>query len=141
VCYTLHRGCSDAVAVDTTPGNIDSFLRLIATFYQCAIAIYRMQHSPHICLSLGFYHILQYSLRVGYLTWLCIWFTSIIFYRFEIFSPIVTLSSTMPSVLHILPGSIISLKCLFLLIRIRIIAMLALIPVGISGSQVSPTNR
>jgi len=37
VCYTLRRGCSDAVAVYTTPGNVNAYLRPIAT---CRTLIY-----------------------------------------------------------------------------------------------------
>jgi len=143
VCYTHHRGCSHAVAIHTTPGDVYAFLRPIATFYLSAIAIiYRMPHSPHICLALRLCHILQYSLRFGYLACRCICFAIIVFYRSEIYSPIVTLSSTMPSVLHILRRSIIDLRCFFVLIRIRIriVAILALIPVDITGPQVNPTH-
>jgi len=43
----------------------------------------------------------------------------------------------MPSVLHILRWSIISLRCLFLHIRIHIVTILGLIPIDITGSQVS----
>jgi len=140
LCYTLRRGCSYSVAVCTTPGDVYAFLWPIATFYLSAIAIYWMPHSPHICLTLRFCHILQYSLRFGYLACHCICFAIIIFYRSEIYIPIFTLSSTMPSVLHILRWSIIGLRCFFLLIRIRIVAILALIPVNITGSQVSPLH-
>jgi hypothetical protein len=102
VCYTLRRGCSYAVGVHTTPGNVYACLRPIATFYLFAIAIYRIPHSPHLCSALRFGHILQYSLRFGYLTCRCICFAIIVFYRSEIYRLIFTLSSTMPSVFHIL---------------------------------------
>jgi len=141
VGYTLRRGCSYAVAVHTTPSNVYSFLRPIATFYLSAIGIiYQMAHSPHICLAFRFCHILQYSLRFGYLACHCICFAIIVFYRFKIYSPIFTLSSTMPSVLHILRCSIIGLLRFFLLIGIRIVAILALIPIDITGSQVNPPH-
>jgi len=97
-----------------------------------------MQHSPHLCLALRFCHILQYSLRFGYLACCCICFAIIIFYWSEIYSLIYTLSRAMPSVLHVLHWSIIGLWCFFLLNRFRIVAILALIPVEITGSQVSP---
>jgi len=42
----------------------------------------------------------------------------------------------MPSVLHILRWSIIGLQCLFLLIHIRIIAIVTLIPINVAGTQV-----
>jgi hypothetical protein len=71
------------------------------TLYLLAIAIYRMPHSPHICLALRLCHILQYSFRFGYLACHCICFAISIFYRSETYSLIFTLSSTMPSVLHI----------------------------------------
>jgi len=102
VYYTLRRGYIYAVAVHTMPGDVYAFLRPIATFYLTAIGIYRMPHSPHICLALRFCHILQYSVRFGYLACRCICFAIIVFYRSEIYSPIFTLSITMPSVLHIL---------------------------------------
>jgi len=70
------------------------------------IAIYRMPHSPHICWVLRCCHLLQYSLRFGYMACCCICFAIIVFYRFEIYCPIFTVSSTMPSVLHILRWSI-----------------------------------
>jgi len=70
--------------------------------YLSAIAIYRMPHSPHICSALRFCHILQYGLGFRYLACRCISFAIIVFYRSEIYRLIFTLSSTMPSVLHIL---------------------------------------
>jgi len=95
-----------------------------------------MQHS-HWCLALSVCHLLQYSLRFRYIAchWIC--FAIIVFFTSEINFPIFTLSCTMPSVLHILCWSIIGLRCFFLLIRI--VALLALISVNISGSQVKPT--
>jgi hypothetical protein len=102
VCYTLRRGCSYAVAVHTTPGDDYASLRQKATFYLSAIAIYRMPHSPHLCSALRFCHILQYSIPFGYLVCRCIWFAITVFYRSEIYRLIFKLSSTMPSVLHIL---------------------------------------
>jgi len=138
VCYTLRRGCSYAVALYPMPGDVSAFLRLSATLNLSAIAIYRMPHLPHICSALRFGHIYQYSLRFEYITCRCISFAIIVFYMSEIYSPILTLSSTMPSVLHILRWSITSFRCLFLLICIRIVTMLALIPVDITGSEVKP---
>jgi len=145
-CYTLRRGCRYAVAVHTTPGDIYACLQPIATFYLSAIAKYRMPHSPHICWALRICHILQYSLRFGYLACGCICFAIIVFYWSHIYSPIFTLSSTMPSVLHILHWSIMCLQCFFLLIRIGIVTILTLIPVtilvlipiDIAGSEVKP---
>jgi len=132
VCYTLYRGCSHAVPGYTMPGDVYTFLQLIATFYLSAIAIYRMPHLPHICLALRFCHMLQYSLRFGYITYHCICFAIIVCYRSEIYSPIFTLSSTMPSVLHIVRWSVIGLWCLFFVIGTRIVAKLAPIPVDIA---------
>jgi len=66
------------------------------------IAIYRMPDSPHICIVLRCCHLLQYSLRFGYIACHCIRFAIIVLYRSEIYCPLFTLSSTMPSVLHIL---------------------------------------
>jgi len=95
-----------------------------------------MPHS-HSCLALRFCHLLQYSLHFGYIACRCICFPIIVLYMSEIYCPIFTLSSTIPSVLHILGWSIIGLQCFFVLIRI--VAILTLIPVDISGSQVKPT--
>jgi len=55
-----------------------------------------------------------------------------------IYCRILTLSSTMPWILHILCWCIIGLRCFFLLIRIRIVAILAIISVDITGSKVQP---
>jgi hypothetical protein len=96
-----------------------------------------MLHS-HLCLALRFCHLLQYSLPFGYIACRCIGSTIIVFYMSEIYCPIFTLFSTIPSVLHILHGSIIGLRWFVLLIRICIIAILALIPVDITGSPVKP---
>jgi hypothetical protein len=96
VCQTIRRGCSYALAVHTTPANVYAFLRPIATFHLSTIAIYRMPHSPLICLALRICHIMQYSLRFGYLACRCICFAIIVFYRSEIYRPIFSLSSTMP---------------------------------------------
>jgi len=71
------------------------------------IAIYRMPHSPHICLAMRCCQLLQYSLRFGYIACRCICFAIIVIYKWEIHCPILTLSSTMPSVRHILRCSII----------------------------------
>jgi len=139
VCHTLPRGRSYAVAVYTTPGDVSAVVRLIPTFYHSAIAIYRMPHSPHICLDLRFCHILHYSLPFEYIACQCICFAIIVIYRSGIYSLICTLSSTMHLVLHILRWSIISLRGLFFLICIRIVTIHALIPFDITGSKVKPT--
>ena len=102
MCYTLRRGRSYAVAVHTTPEDVYASLWPIARFYLSAIAVYRMPHLLHLCSALRFWHLLQYSLRFGYLACRCICFAIIVFYRSEIYSLICTLSGTMPSVLHIL---------------------------------------
>jgi len=60
-----------------------------------------------ICLVLRCCHLLQYRLHFGYMACRCICFAIIVFYRSEIYCPICTLCSTMPSVLHILRWSII----------------------------------
>ena len=112
VCYTFRRGCSYAVVGYTMPCNVYAFLQPSAIFQ-------------------------QYSLRFGYVTCRCICFGIIIFYRFEIYCRIFTLSSTMPSVLHILHCSIVGLRCFFFLIQI--VAIFALVTVHITGSQVQPT--
>jgi len=96
-------------------------------------------HLPHshLCLALRCCHLLQYSLRFGYIASRCICFAIIVFYMSEIYCPIFTLSSTMPSVLHILRWSIIGLQCFFLRIRIHIVA---LIPVNITYYALSPPH-
>jgi len=63
----------------------------------------------HICLALRCCHLWQYSLRLEYITCRCICFAIIVFYRSQIYCLIFTLSSTMPSVLHILCWCIIGL--------------------------------
>jgi len=68
----------------------------------------------------------------------CIWFAIMLFYRSEIYCPILTLSSTIPSVLHSLGWSIIGLQCSSLLICICIDAIIALISVDIAGSMGKP---
>jgi hypothetical protein len=104
-----------------------------------SLADSHMAHSPHISFASRFCHLLQYSLHLGYIACLCICFTFIVFDTSEIYCPIFTPSSTMPSLLHILRWSIIGLRCFFHLICILIIGILALIPVDITGSQVKPT--
>ena len=65
VCYTLRRGCSCAIAVQKMSGDDYALLRLIATFYLAPIDIYRIPHSPYICLALTFCHIaIQSYLRI-----------------------------------------------------------------------------
>jgi len=122
--YTFRRGCSYSVAVYTTPGDVYAFLLPIAPLYLSAIAMYLMPHSPHVYLALRFcfeYH------ACG-----CTCLAIIVFHRSETYTPIFTLSITMPSVLHILHWFIIGLWCLFLLIHIQIIAILAIITVNIT---------
>ena len=99
---SLRKGCSYAVAIYATHGDVYACLRPIATFYLSAIVIYWMPHSPDICLALRFRHILQCSLRFRYIACCCSCFAIIVFYRSEIYSLIFTLSGTMPLVLHIL---------------------------------------
>ena len=139
MCYTLRRGCNYAVAVNMTPGNVHAYLRPSATFLLSPVAIYRMLHSPHLYLALRCCHLLQSSLHFGYIACLCSCLVIILFYRTEISCPIFTLSSTMTLVLQILCCSIIGLRCFFVLIHLRIIAILALMPVDITGSQDRPT--
>ena len=136
VCCTVRRGSSYAVAVYTMPGDVYAILRLSATFCVSAIAIYRMPPFPHICLAWSYRNLWQNSVHFGYIACRCICFAIIVFYRSEIYCSILTLSSTMPSVLHILCWSIISLQCFFLLIYIRFVPIIAVIPVDIAGSQV-----
>jgi hypothetical protein len=102
VCDTPHRGRSYAIAIYTTPDDVYASLWLSATFYLSAIGIYRMLHLPQICFALRCHHLVLYSLCFEYITYLFICFAIIVFYTSEIYCPIFTLSSTMPSVLHIL---------------------------------------
>jgi len=138
VCYTLCRGCSYVVAVDTTPGDIYAFLWPCAILYHSVIAIYRKLHSPHICFAWRCCHLLQYNLCWEYIACCCICFAIIEFSRSAIYCRMFALSTTMPSVLHILHWPIIGLRFFFVLIRIRILAIIALIPVDITGFQVKP---
>jgi len=101
-CVTRFPGAPDAVAVDTMPGDVYAFLQPSATCYFSGIAIDRMPPSHHICLALRCRHVLQYSLHFRYIACRCICFAIIVFFRSEIYCPIFTLSTTMPSVLHIL---------------------------------------
>jgi len=107
--------------------------------WRCLCLSLANSHIPHshLCLALRFCHLLQYSLRFGYVPCRCICFAIIVFYMSEMYCRIFTLSSTMPSVLHILRWSIIGLQCLFLLIRISIVA---LIPVNITYYALSPPH-
>jgi len=110
-------------------GRVPHFTSPLLLYIRCC-------NLPHICLALRYCHLLQYSLRFGYIACCCICFAIIVFYRSEIYCIIFTLSSTMPSVLHILHRCIIDLLCIFLLIHIRNIPTLAIIFVDINGSQV-----
>jgi hypothetical protein len=51
------------------------------------------------CLYLTCSHLIQYSLRFGYIRCRCCCFAIMVFYKFEIYCPIFTLSSTRPSAL------------------------------------------
>ena len=93
-----------------------------------------MPHS-HLCLAWGFCHLLQCSLRFGSIACGCICFAIIVFYMSEIYCPIITLANTMPSVHQIVRWSIIGMRCSFLLIRIPIVTILALIPSVSNGSK------
>ena len=139
VCYPLHRGCSYAAAVYTTPGDVYALLRPSATLYLSSIITYRMLHSLHICLALRCGHLLQSSHPFGYITCHCIFFSIIVSYTTEIYCAILTLSTTMISVLHILRWWIISLRCLFLLICMSIVTILAIVSVDLTCFQVKPT--
>jgi len=97
MCYTLHRGCSYAVAVYTAPGNVYAVLPQSGTVHLTTIAIYCIPHSPHISLALRCCQLIQYSLRFGYIACRCICFSIIIFHRSDKHCRIFTLSSTMPS--------------------------------------------
>jgi len=141
VCYTLLRGCGYAVDIYRTLGVVYAFLRPVATVYLSGIAIYRIPHLPHICLGLRFCQILQYSLRFGYIACCCICFAIIVFYRSEIYSLIFTLSSNRKLFLYIVCWSIIGSRFLFLLIRIHMVGILALLPVDLGSSQSKPTMQ
>jgi len=138
VWYTVRSGSSNDVAVYTMPGDVYAFLRPSDTLYLSSIAIYWMPYSPHICLDLRCCHLLQFSLGFGYIACHCICFAIIIFYRSEIYCPIFTRSSNMPSILPIVRRSMVVLHWLFLHIHIRIVGIIALIPFNIAASQVQP---
>jgi len=91
--------------------------------------------SPYRWFALRCCHLFKYSLRFRYIACDCIGFDIIVFYRSEIYWPIFTLTSTMPSILKILRWSIIGLRCFFHLICICIVA---LIPIDIASFQVNP---
>jgi len=69
----------------------------VPNFTSPVVAIYRMPHSPQRRLVLRYCHLLHCSLRCGFITCRCICFAITVFYRSEIYCPIFTLSSTMPS--------------------------------------------
>jgi hypothetical protein len=88
----------------------------------------------HICVTLRSCHLLQYSLRFGYIACRCICFAIIVFYSSEIYYLFLKHSFNIPSVHHILSCSIVGLRCFFVIIRI--VAFLALIRIKITCSQV-----
>jgi hypothetical protein len=137
VCYTLRRGWSYAAAIYTPSGDVYAFVRQSATFYLSPIAIYQMSHIPYLCLALRCCRLLQECLRLKHIACHRMCFAIIVFYRSEIDCLICTLCSMMPSVLPILSWFIIGLQCFFLLLRI--VAILALLPGNITGSQVTPS--
>ena len=51
MCYTLCRGCSYAVPVETIHGDVYVFLQPSTTFYLSAAAIYAILHTLHICFA------------------------------------------------------------------------------------------
>jgi hypothetical protein len=140
VWYTYCRGWPYAVVIYTTYGDVDAFPRLSAIFYLSAAIIYSMWHSPNICLALICCHLSQLRLRFGNIAchWIC--FTNVILYRFELFCSIFTLTSTIPSALHILHWFIIGLQCFIHFIQIDIITIITLIPADITGCLVKPVN-
>jgi len=99
-----------------------------------------MPHSLHICLAVRCYRILHYSLRFGFITCHCIYYTIILYNRAETYCPIFTLSGMMPSVLHILHWSIIGLRWFSLVIQIHIVTIVTLIPIQITGFQAKPRD-
>jgi len=102
-CITLFAGAADMLKHFTQCLAMNMpFSGRVPDCTSPLITIYRMLHSPHICLVLRCCHLLQYSLGFGYIACRCICFAIIVFYRSEICCPIFTLSSDMPSVLHIL---------------------------------------
>lgn len=101
VCYSLCIGCCYIFTGYTKCGNIYNFFLRCDQLYLSAVAIYWMVHLPHICLALRYCHILQYSLRFGYISFHCSCFAIVVFYRSEVSCRIFTLSSTIPAVLHI----------------------------------------
>lgn len=59
VCYSLCIACSYTFASYTTRGDIYTFFRSWDQLYLSVVAIYRMVHSPPLCLPLRYCHILQ----------------------------------------------------------------------------------
>ena len=102
--YTLRRGSSYAAAIYPTPSAVYAVPWPIATFFLSAIVIFPNAALFYICLTLRSCDLLQYSLRFGFIACHCICFAIIVFYRSEIFCPIFTLSSTMPSVSSTMPS-------------------------------------
>jgi hypothetical protein len=102
MCYTLRKGYSYAVAVNLSPVDVYAFLHPRDTFYLSAIPINAMPHMSITCFSSIIVHIVRYILRFIFIACQCICCASIVFYRSAIYCPIFSLSSTMPSHLHIL---------------------------------------
>ena len=117
----------------TPHSSADSHILPLRQCYILDVALALSMFSFRCC------HTLQYSFCFGYITCHCTCFAIIVFYKTEIYSLIFTLSSSIPEVLNILRWSIIGLRCSFLLIRIRIVAILPLIPVDVTCSPLKPT--
>jgi hypothetical protein len=100
VTYTHHR----TTRMLHSSQGLQLCSSLLYTAWRCLCLSSADSHMPHshLCLALRFCHLLQYSLRFAYIACHCIGSTIIVFYMSEIYCPIFTLSSTMPSVLTIL---------------------------------------
>ena len=122
-CVTLFAGA--AVMLKPVTYCLAMFMSFSSQVPHCTslLLLYIRCCTLPICLVLRCCHIFQYSFCFGYIACRCICFTIIVFYRSEIYCPNFKLTSTIPSVLHILRWSTIGLRYFILLIRIRIIAM------------------
>jgi len=118
VTYTHHQNDTCVTLFTGTPVTLLLFTQCLVLFMPVCgrvphftsrlLLFIRCRTLPYV-LTLGSCHLLQYSLRFGYIPCHCIWFAIIVFYRSETYCQIFALScimtsvsSTMPSVLQIL---------------------------------------
>jgi len=109
-----------------------------ATLYRFTIAMIWMPQSPHICLDFRCCHLIPYSQCFRYISWAWICFAIVLFYQSQIYCSIFALSSTVPSVFHIVCWSIICFECSLHHIHFRLGTILALIQIWIPCFHVKP---